>query len=223
MPDQYHRTTVAELDDLVAETHQLWDEEWVGFSWRNYTHEHMRRVRGLAGTLAGAEGADPHVVALAATLHDVTKSYDGEILTGSDGKRIIDANGFWRNETLAPARSNAVTEIYDQLGLSGSVHHVSGGAVARVLLERRGFGSSIVDEVEQAERPGAAVAASRKKLLSSRECWAADTSSACFARTRDLNVSYERTPREVEPEIIAPMRALERYLVDREASEGGPA
>lgn len=150
MPDQYHRATVAELDDLVAETHQLWDEDWVGFSWRNYTHEHMRRVRGLAGTLAGAEGADPHVVALAATLHDVTKSYDGEILTGSDGKRIIDANGFWRNETLAPARSNAVTEIYDQLGLSGSVHHVSGGAVARVLLERRGFGSSIVDEVEQA-------------------------------------------------------------------------
>ena len=150
MPDQFHQATVAELDDLVAETHRLWDEEWVGFSWRNYTHEHMRRVRGLAGTLAGPEGADPRVVALAATLHDITKSYDGEIMTGPDGRRVIDASGLWRNETLAPARSNAVTAIYDQLGLSGSVHHVSGGAVARVLLERRGYGGGIVDEVEQA-------------------------------------------------------------------------
>ena len=150
MPDEFHRATVAELDALVAETHQLWDEEWVGFSWRNYTHEHMRRVRGLAGTIAGAEGADPRVVTLAATLHDVTKSYDGEILTGPDGKRVLDDNGFWRNETLAPARSNSVTAIYDQLGLAGSVHHVSGGAVARVLLEGRGFSGGLVDGVEQA-------------------------------------------------------------------------
>jgi hypothetical protein len=150
VPDEFHRATVAELDALVAETHQLWDEEWVGFSWRNYTHEHMRRVRGLAGTLADAEGADPRVVTLAATLHDVTKSYDGEILVGPDGKRVLDENGFWRNESLPPARSNAVTTIYDQLGLVGSVHHVSGGAVARVLLELRGFSGGLIDGVEQA-------------------------------------------------------------------------
>ena len=150
MPDEFHRATVAELDALVAETHQLWDEEWVGFSWRNYTHEHMRRVRGLAGTIAGVEGADPRVVTLAATLHDVTKSYDGEILTGPDGKRVLDENGFWRNATLAPARSNSVTAIYDHLGLAGSVHHVSGGAVARVLLEGRGLPGGLIDGVEQA-------------------------------------------------------------------------
>lgn len=150
MPDEYHRATVEELDALVAETHQLWDEEWVGFSWRNYTHEHMRRVRGLAGTIGSVEGADPGVVALAATLHDVTKSYDGEILTGPDGKRVLDENGFWRNATLVPTRSNVVTEIYDQLGLAGAVHHVSGGAVARVLLEGRGYSSDVVEGVEQA-------------------------------------------------------------------------
>ena len=150
MPDEFHRATVAELDALVAETHQLWDEEWVGFSWRNYTHEHMRRVRGLAGTLAGSEGADARVVSLAATLHDVTKSYDGEILTGADGKRVLDSDGLWRNETLLPARSNTVTAIYGKLGLAGSAHHVSGGAVARELLEARGYSGGIVDEVSQA-------------------------------------------------------------------------
>jgi hypothetical protein len=150
VPSDFHEATIAELDALVAETHQLWDEEWVGFSWRNYTHEHMRRVRGLAGTIAGAEGAERRVVSLAATLHDVTKSYDGEILTGSDGKRVIDENGFWRNETLRPARTNVVTATYDRLGLAGSVHHVSGGAIARVLLEARGFAGELIDGVEQA-------------------------------------------------------------------------
>ena len=38
-----HEKALAELDQLVAETYQLWDEEWVGFSWRNYTYDHMSR------------------------------------------------------------------------------------------------------------------------------------------------------------------------------------
>ena len=42
-----HEKALAELDQLVAETYQLWDEEWVGFSWRNYTYDHMSRVRAL--------------------------------------------------------------------------------------------------------------------------------------------------------------------------------
>ena len=142
--------TIAELDALVEETYLLWDEEWVGFSWRNYTHEHMRRVRGLSTTLAGAEGADKRLVAYAATLHDVTKSYDGEILTGPDGKRVLDENGFWRNATLPPARRNVVTDIYDRLGLSGTVHHASGGQVARVLLEARGIDADLIQGVETA-------------------------------------------------------------------------
>ncbi len=142
--------TIADLDALVEETYLLWDEEWVGFSWRNYTHEHMRRVRGLSTTLADAEGADKRLVAYAATLHDVTKSYDGEILTGPDGKRVLDENGFWRNATLPPARRNSVTDIYDRLGLSGTVHHASGGQVARVLLEARGIDADLINGIETA-------------------------------------------------------------------------
>ena len=126
------------LDALVRETHLLWDEEWVGFSWRNYTYEHMQRVRGLARTLGRAEGADERVVEYAATLHDVTKSYDGEIIVGADGKRVLDEQGFWKNATLLPRRTNKVTALYDQLVLGGTLHNISGGRVASALLEEAG-------------------------------------------------------------------------------------
>src|SRR5919109_520030 len=91
------------LEELVRQTHLLWDQEWVGFSWRNYTFEHMQRVRALARTIGRPEGADARVLEFAATLHDVTKSYDGEIIVGPDGKRVLDEQGFWKNETLPPA------------------------------------------------------------------------------------------------------------------------
>ena len=94
----------------MRQTHLLWDEEWVGFSWRNYTYEHMQRVRGLSRTMGRAEGAEPRVIEFAATLHDVTKSYDGEIVVGPDGKRVLDENGFWKNATLLPQRQNRVTD-----------------------------------------------------------------------------------------------------------------
>src|SRR4029453_18153506 len=76
--------TLRELEELVRQTHLLWDQEWVGFSWRNYTYEHMQRVRGLSRTLAAQEGADARVLEFAATLHDVTKSYDGDTLVAPD-------------------------------------------------------------------------------------------------------------------------------------------
>jgi hypothetical protein len=131
--------TLRHLEELVRQTHLLWDQEWVGFSWRNYTYEHMQRVRGLSRTLAQGEGADARVLEFASTLHDVTKSYDGDILVGPDGKRVVDENGFWRNATLPPARQNKVTELYDQLGLAGTVHSISGGKVADALLEEAGY------------------------------------------------------------------------------------
>jgi hypothetical protein len=131
--------TLGRFDQLVRETHLLWDQEWVGFSWRNYTYEHMQRVRGLARTLGREEGADGRVLEFASTLHDVTKSYDGDILVGPDGKRVLDENGFWRNATLPPARRNKVTDLYVELSLGGTVHSVSGGRIADVLLEEEGY------------------------------------------------------------------------------------
>ena len=140
------------LDELVRQTHLLWDQEWVGFSWRNYTYEHMQRVRALARTVGRDEGADARILEYATTLHDVTKSYDGDIIVGPDGKRILDENGFWKNEVLQPSRTNAVTELYAQLGLAGMLHNVSGGRVADALLEREGIDAAFRSRVDRAIR-----------------------------------------------------------------------
>ena len=144
------RAVLRRLEELVRQTHLLWDQEWVGFSWRNYTFEHMQRVRGLSRTLAREEGADERVLEFAATLHDITKSYDGDILIGPDGKRVLDENGFWRNATLPPARSNKVTELYDRLGLAGTVHSVSGGKVADALIDEEGYPADFRARVDRA-------------------------------------------------------------------------
>jgi hypothetical protein len=127
-----------ELEELVRTTYTLWDEDWVGFSWRNYTFDHVQRVRALSLTLAEREGADRRVLEFATLLHDVTKSYDGEIMM-KDGQRVLDANGFWRNEYLAPVRVNRVTALYEQFELRGSVHHDSGARLAAHLLAERGY------------------------------------------------------------------------------------
>jgi len=129
---------LAELDAIMRSTFQLWDQEWVGFSWRNYTYDHVRRVRNLAMSLGAEEGADTRVIDFAAVLHDITKSYDGEIIM-KDSKRVLDANGFWQNEFLEPRRRNAVTDWYNRLDLRGQLHNVSGAAIADALLEERGY------------------------------------------------------------------------------------
>ena len=132
--------TLQYLDKLVRETYHLWDQEWVGFSWRNYTYDHVRRVRALALSLAAeeGEGADMRVLDMAALLHDITKPYDGEALM-RDGQRVVDERGYWRNAVLLPARANDVTRLYDALGLSGSVHNISGAQVADALLAEQGY------------------------------------------------------------------------------------
>lgn len=136
--DVTDEAVLPELDALVRATYQLWDEEWVGFSWRNYTYDHVRRVRNLALSLAAEEGADIRVLDFAAVLHDVTKSYDGEVLL-RDGQRVVDEHGLWRNAYLPPARANAITALFDALELAGSVHHISGARIAEALLAERGY------------------------------------------------------------------------------------
>ena len=141
-------TALAELTELARQTYLLWDQDWVGFSWRNYTHDHVRRVRNLALSLAAEEGADTRPLDLGATLHDITKSYDGEIVM-KDGKRVLDEHGFWQNEYLAPARRNHVTDLYDQLGLRGQLHNVSGARIADALLAEYGYPRPLRDHVQE--------------------------------------------------------------------------
>lgn len=133
-----------ELSSLLLQTYELWDPGWVNFNWRAYTYDHVQRVRGLALTLAAREGADPAVVELAALLHDITKPYDGDYVTDGNGKRAVDGNGYWHNETRPPGRSNAVTELYDRLGLAGTPHNESGAVIAGELLRARGIDEGVV-------------------------------------------------------------------------------
>ena len=142
------RVVLAELEALTRETYQLWNEIWVGFSWRNYTYDHVMRVRNLARTVATREAGDVRVLEFAATLHDITKSYDGEILM-RDGQRVLDPDGFWINAKLPPVRQNRVTELYDRLGLEGTVHHHSGGQIASALLAEYGFDEDFCTSVRE--------------------------------------------------------------------------
>jgi hypothetical protein len=137
----------AEIAELVLETFDLWDEDRVGFRWKNYLPNHTQRVRAACLELGRQAGANLIELSFAATLHDITKPYDGEIFTDKDGNRILDQNGFWKNEVLMPARSNIVTEIYDRNKLYGTMHHTSGAFIARKLLEEYGLEQGFIDNV----------------------------------------------------------------------------
>lgn len=142
-----YQERLPEIEALVQETFSLWNEQRVGFSWRHYYWNHTRRVRALAVALGRREGADLDVVAYAATLHDLTKRYDGAIALDADGKRQLDANGYWINETLPPARHNRVTRLYAELGLAGQVHHLSGATLTEHLLREAGFDTDFIAAV----------------------------------------------------------------------------
>jgi putative nucleotidyltransferase with HDIG domain len=148
----HNAALLREFDELARETYHCWDEGWVGFTWQNYTYDHVQRVRKLAYTLGQLEGVDLEVLELAALLHDLTKSYDGEVVTDPQGKRILDESGFWHNEMRPPLARNRVTELYDQLGLTGQLHSESGAAVARALLIERGLSPALCERVAQVIR-----------------------------------------------------------------------
>lgn len=138
---------LSELERLTEETFRLWDEVRVGFSWRSYYMDHTLRVRANSLSVGGEEGADRDLLAYAATLHDITKRYDGPLKTDANGQRVVNADGFWLNDPLMPARQNEVTEIYDRLNLYSTVHHDSGAEVAKELLARRGLSKDFREQV----------------------------------------------------------------------------
>ncbi len=130
-----------ELEELVKETFLLWDEKRVGFSWRHYYFNHTQRVRMLSLSIGKHEKADLRKLEYAALLHDITKRYDGKILTDKDGKRIVDEDGFWRNEVLLPNpnKGNIVTQLYEKHNQAGEIHNVSGAFIASMILKEHGF------------------------------------------------------------------------------------
>jgi HD superfamily phosphohydrolase YqeK len=147
-----HAALTARLEALLQETCALWEPGWVTFNWRGYTYDHVQRVRGLAVALCRAEGGDPLVTELAALLHDLTKPYDGEYLTDAEGKRLVDALGFWRNEVRPPVGHNHVTALYENLNLAGSLHNESGATLAEALLSEWGVEPALVARVAGAIR-----------------------------------------------------------------------
>jgi len=140
----------ADLDALLQATYALWDPGWVTFNWRAYTYDHVQRVVGLSGTLCRGSGGDQQTTHLAALLHDITKPFDGEYLADDQGKRLVDERGYWRNALRRPARSNAVSAMYERLGLAGQLHNESGSVIAGELLRQRGVEPAVIEAVSLA-------------------------------------------------------------------------
>lgn len=176
-----------ELNDLVRETFLLWDEIWVGFSWRHYYFNHTQRVRALSLEIGKREAADLRRLEYAAILHDITKRYDGRILTDSQGKRILDENDFWRNELLMPKRENLVTKLCREFNQFGSLHSVSGAFVANKILETYGFPSdfcaSVGSIIENHLKPDNDEEGSSSDVLEKRILYEADTIDANLGLT----------------------------------------
>ena len=221
------RAVLSELEGLVRETYTLWDEEWVGFSWRNYTYDHVQRVRALARTIGAEEGAADRVLNFAGLLHDITKAYDGEIITDEQGNRVLDENGFWQNETLAPARENVVTEVYDRLDLAGQLHNVSGAHMADWLLSERGYPGQFRGAVGAAIE--AHLQADERATVEGRSLYDADTIDANIgmpAFYRNIQIGMRRQDvtfagrGESFPEWLRANLAehLHEYLTDRVAT-----
>ncbi len=216
----YNRLTT-HLEALLRDTYSLWGAGWVTFNWRNYTYDHVQRVRGLAVELARRQGGDVQVTELAALLHDITKPFDGEYLTGPDGKRVVDAQGFWHNELRLPERHNDLTRRYVDLGLAGTLHNLSGAALARELLPPLGVDTPTVARVAGAIEQH--LIPPDDAALESRCLYDADTIDAniglpAFVRNIYINLHFYDARRvEGEPplaETLAsePLRFLGPYI-----------
>lgn len=145
-------TVYAEVEGVVRETFTLWDVTRVGFSWRKYYLDHTRQVQNLALRMARELDADPEQLRHAAILHDISKRYDGAILKDSEGKSVLDGEGFWLNETVPPDRANWVTGLYERLDLQGQIHHVSGAVLSEHVLREFGVPENFIRPVSKIVR-----------------------------------------------------------------------
>lgn len=179
MDDQ---AVLKELADLVKETFLLWDEVWVGFSWKHYFFDHTQRVRALSLEIGRREGADLRKLEYASLLHDITKRYDGDILRDSQGKRVLDENGFWRNELLIPKRENLVTRLYREHNQFHELHNVSGAIIAKEILESYGFSqdfcTSVSSIIEGHLKPDPIGGGASPNVLERKILYEADTMDA---------------------------------------------
>jgi len=217
------KAALAEVEALVRETFALWDVVRVGFSWRNYYLNHTYRIRNLSVQMAAAEGGDADLLEMAAILHDITKRYDGNILTGPDGKRVLDEEGFWRNEMIMPDRRNWVTELYDELELQGLIHHVSGAVITDRVLGEYGFEAPYRETVAEVvrghlkpENLSEAEFKRRYRLVESRILYDADTIDpnvglTAFYRNIQINAGGWLR-RGVTPDLGEYIRGLPRWV-----------
>lgn len=224
MPSQSeNKALLAQVEALVRETFELWDVVRVGFSWRHYYLNHTYRIRNLSVQMAAAEGGDPDLLEMAAILHDITKRYDGNILTGPDGKRVLDEEGFWLNEMVMPDRSNWVTKLYDELELQGLIHHVSGAVITDRVLGEYGYEAPYREEVAEVvrghlkpENLSEAEFNRRYRLVESRILLDADTIDpnlglTAFYRNIQINAGGWLRRGE-EPDMEAYLRGLPRWV-----------
>ena len=217
------KAALAEVEALVRETFELWDVVRVGFSWQNYYLNHTYRIRNLSVQMAEAEAGDADLLEMAAILHDITKRYDGNILTGPDGKRVLDEEGFWRNEMIMPDRSNWVTKLYDELELQGLIHHVSGAIITDRVLGEYGFEAPYRETVAEVvrghlkpENLSEAEFNHRYRLVESRILYDADTidpnvGMTAFYRNIQINAGGWLR-RGVTPDLAEYIRGLPRWV-----------
>jgi len=139
----------AEIERVVVDTFSQWDVVRVGFSWRKYYLDHTLQVMNLSLRMARELDADPDQLRFAAILHDVTKRYDGAVRKDAQGKSVLDPEGFWLNESVAPDRENWVTALYDRLGLHGQIHHLSGATLTDRILREFGMPDAFIKPVSK--------------------------------------------------------------------------
>jgi putative nucleotidyltransferase with HDIG domain len=218
-----YKALLKDLEELLKETYALWDPGWVTFNWRGYTYDHVQRVRGLALNICRQEGGEARVVELAALLHDITKPYDGEYVTDEEGNRVVDERGYWRNRPRQPTRRNALTDLYDELELTGEPHNESGAVVARHLLQRRGLRASTCERVAQTIRHH--LLAPEDPPVESRCLCDADTIDAniglpAFVRNIYIHLHFHDLRKNPEEPSVAsllqksPSEYLEPYIID---------
>jgi hypothetical protein len=216
-----------EIERLVIDTFALWDVTRVGFSWRKYYLDHTRQVQHLALRMGEALDGDPEELRLAAILHDVTKRYDGQILKQPDGRPMLDGEGLWLNETIAPARENRVTALYERLCLQGQIHHVSGAIITEGVLEEFGLPANAIRPVAKIVRghlkgkAPLAVLDERYREVEVRILYDADTidpNVGLPAFYRNIQINAGRALETGQPVILAEyVRNLPRWVGAKES------